>query len=104
VADRAGGSAGRSTTARIAALGALLAAIALVLILFLGNGDSYQYRLQFQTGGQLVDGNQVQVGGHPIGSIDSIELTDDWQADITISVDQQLHEAPTTRRRSRTDR
>lgn len=95
MADRAGGSAGRSTTARIAALGALLAAIALVLILFLGNGDSYQYRLQFQTGGQLVDGNQVQVGGHPIGSIDSIELTDDWQADITISVDQQLHEGST---------
>ena len=95
MADEAGGSAGRSTPARIAALGALLAAIALVLILFMGNGSGYSYRLQFETGGQLVEGNQVQVAGHPIGSIDSIELTDDWQADITISVDQQLHEGTT---------
>jgi phospholipid/cholesterol/gamma-HCH transport system substrate-binding protein len=95
VVDEADGTAGRTTPARVAALGALLAAIALVLILFIGNGSSYSYRLLFETGGQLVDGNQVQVAGHPIGSIDSIELTDDWQADITISVDQQLHEGST---------
>jgi len=95
VADRAGGSAGRTTPTRIAALGALLAAIALVLILILGNGSSHSYRLQFETGGQLVEGNQVQVAGHPIGAIDTIELTDDWQADITISVDQPLHQGTT---------
>ena len=94
-AGKSGGTAGRSTPARIAALGALLAAVALILILFLGNGNGYTYRVLFETGGQLVPGNQVQVGGHPIGSIEEIELTDDWQADVTISVDEQLHEGTT---------
>ena len=40
-------------------------------------------------------GNQVQVGGHPIGTVDEIELTDDWQAEVTISVDEELHEGTT---------
>ena len=91
-ADR---SAGSSTPARITALGALLAAIVLVLVLFMGNGSSYTYRMLFETGGQLVPGNQVLVGGHPIGSIEDITLTDDWQADVTVSVDQELHEGTT---------
>ena len=80
---------------RVTALGGLLAAIVLVLILFLGNGSNHTYRLLFQTGGQLVPGNEVLVGGHPIGSIDDITLTDDWQADVTINVDQELHEGTT---------
>jgi phospholipid/cholesterol/gamma-HCH transport system substrate-binding protein len=89
------GSAGSSTPTRIAALGALLVAIALVLIVFLGRDSGYSYRLYFETGGQLVPGNQVQVGGHPIGSVDSIELTDDWQAEVKISVDEEFHEGTT---------
>ena len=93
--SKAGGSAGSSTPARITALGALLAAVALVLILFLGGGNGHSYRLLFESGGQLVNGNEVLVGGHPIGSIEEIELTDDWQADVTINVDQELHEGTT---------
>jgi phospholipid/cholesterol/gamma-HCH transport system substrate-binding protein len=93
--SKAGGSAGSSTPARITALAALLAAVALVLILFLGGGNGHSYRLLFESGGQLVNGNQVLVGGHPIGSIEEIELTDDWQADVTINVDQELHEGTT---------
>jgi phospholipid/cholesterol/gamma-HCH transport system substrate-binding protein len=88
-------SAGSTTATRVIALGALLAAIVLVLVLFLGNGSSHKYRMLFETGGQLVPGNQVLVGGHPIGSIEDIELTDDWQADVTVSVDQELHEGTT---------
>ncbi|MGH2989708.1 MAG: MlaD family protein [Solirubrobacterales bacterium] len=90
-----GGSVGRTTPARVAALGALLAAVALVLIIFLGGDSSHKYRLFFATGGQLVPGNQVQVGGHPVGSVDAIELTDDWQAEVTVSVDEALHEGTT---------
>jgi phospholipid/cholesterol/gamma-HCH transport system substrate-binding protein len=88
-------SAGSSTPTRIAALGALLVAIALVLTVFLGGDSGYSYRLYFETGGQLVPGNQVQVGGHPIGTVDEIELTDDWQAEVSISVDEELHEGTT---------
>jgi len=88
-------SAGRTTPGRIAALGALALAVVLVLILFLGGGNGASYRLLFETGGQLVPGNLVQVGGHPIGSVDKISLTDDWQADIEISTDEPLHEGST---------
>ena len=94
-AGDARGTAGRSTPARIAALGALLVAIVLVLILFLGSGNGYTYRLLFETGGQLVPGNSVSVGGQPVGSVEEITLTDDWQADVKISVDEQLHEGTT---------
>jgi phospholipid/cholesterol/gamma-HCH transport system substrate-binding protein len=90
-----GGTAGSSTPARIAALGALAVAVVLVLVLFLGGGNGYSYRLLFETGGQLVPGNSVAVGGHTIGSVDEIKLTDDWQADVTISVDDPLHEGST---------
>ena len=34
----------------------------------LGGDSGYQYKLLFQTGGQLVPGNQVLVGGQPIGT------------------------------------
>ena len=52
------GSAGSSTLARIAALGALLVAIALVLIVFLGGESGNSYRLYFETGGQPVPGTR----------------------------------------------
>ena len=85
---RSGGRVGR-----VAALGALaLAVIAVVLILFTGGDDGNRYRLLFETGGQLVEGNEVLIGGTPVGSVDSIELADDAQAEIEITVDTELHE------------
>ena len=86
---------GRSTT-RAIALGALvLAVVAVAYVLLAGGNGSHQYRLMFETGGQLVTGNQVLVGGHPVGSVDSVELADDGQAEIKISVDRELHEGTT---------
>lgn len=66
------------------------------MALIVTSGDnSYHYRLLFQTAGQLVKGNQVQIGGQPVGSIDSIGLEDDSTARVDISVDQQLHQGST---------
>jgi phospholipid/cholesterol/gamma-HCH transport system substrate-binding protein len=79
----------------VLALGALVAVALLVTVLLLGGGDSHQYKLMFQTGGQLVKGNQVLIGGSPAGSVDDIKLTDDNQAEVTVSVDQPLHEGTT---------
>jgi phospholipid/cholesterol/gamma-HCH transport system substrate-binding protein len=74
-------------------VGALLAALALVMVLLFGTGGSnHKYKLLFETGGQLVPGNEVLVAGQPIGSVEEIDLTDDWQAEVTISVDDPLHE------------
>jgi phospholipid/cholesterol/gamma-HCH transport system substrate-binding protein len=86
----------RSRLPRAAALAALVLAAALVAyLLFEGSGGDVRYRLLFETGGQIVKGNQVLVGGQPIGSVDSIGLTPNAQAEIEISVDHPLHQGTT---------
>lgn len=83
------------TPARIAALAALsLAVIALAIVLLGGNG-THRYSLVFQNASQLVNDNQVLIGGQPVGSVEGIELTDDNLARIDVSVEQQLHEGST---------
>jgi phospholipid/cholesterol/gamma-HCH transport system substrate-binding protein len=78
--------------ARLAAIGALLLIAIAILVLLLSGGSSNHYRLLFETGGQLVKGNQVLIGGTPVGSVDSVALTDNGQAQVDISVDRKLHE------------
>jgi phospholipid/cholesterol/gamma-HCH transport system substrate-binding protein len=79
--------------ARPAAIGALiLIAIAIIVLLLSSGGNGNHYRLLFQTGGQLVKGNQVLIGGAPVGSVDDIKLTDSGQAQVDISVNRPLHE------------
>jgi phospholipid/cholesterol/gamma-HCH transport system substrate-binding protein len=73
--------------------------IALLVILFSG-GSSHKYKLVFQNASQLVNGNQVLVGGHPVGSVEEISLTDDNLAQIEISVEQELHEGTTATARA----
>ena len=83
---------GRGFT-RIAALGALvLIAIAIIVLLLSSGGNSNHYKLIFQTGGQLVKGNQVLIGGAPVGSVDDVKLIDNGQAEVDISVNRPLHE------------
>ena len=76
----------------MATIGALAAAFIVVIVLLFGGGNGYQYHLLFQTGGQLVNGNEVLQAGQPIGSVEDIDLTDDWQADVTIKTDEPLRE------------
>jgi phospholipid/cholesterol/gamma-HCH transport system substrate-binding protein len=68
--------------------------IALLVIIFSG-GSSHTYKLVFQNASQLVNGNQVLIGGHPVGSIEEISLTDNNLAEIEVSVEQELHEGTT---------
>jgi phospholipid/cholesterol/gamma-HCH transport system substrate-binding protein len=82
--------------ARLAALGALALVVIAILVVLLSGGDSSShYRLLFETGGQLVKGNQVLIGGTPVGSVDSVALTDNGQAQVDISVDRPLHQGTT---------
>jgi phospholipid/cholesterol/gamma-HCH transport system substrate-binding protein len=83
------------TPARIAALvGLAILVIALAVVVFGGDG-SHKYKLVFQNAAQLVPDNQVLIGGQAVGSVESIDLTDDNLAEIEISVDQELHEGTT---------
>ncbi len=74
--------------------GLAAAVIALAVILFSGDGE-HQYNLLFQNAGQLVPENQVLIGGSPVGSVDSIDLTANNLAEVHVTVDQQLHEGST---------
>ena len=81
---------------RIAAIGALiLAVIALAWVFVGGEDDGYEYELVFETGGQLVEDNQVLIGGEPVGTVNSIELTENGQAKVAITLNQELHEGST---------
>jgi phospholipid/cholesterol/gamma-HCH transport system substrate-binding protein len=73
--------------ARGIALAALVGAIAVVAVLLLRGSGTHTYEARFQNAGQLVKGDDVQVGGRRIGTIDDISLTSDNQAAVTFSVD-----------------
>jgi len=77
------------TVARAAAAGALALAVAFAvwLLLFRGDGGT-EYTLLFQSAGQLVRDDDVQVGGRRIGSVRDIELTEDNQAAIKVTVQE----------------
>ncbi|CAB4876051.1 unannotated protein [freshwater metagenome] len=66
---------------------ALCAALAIALgVVLLHGGGSREYRIVFQTAGQLVNDNDVQIGGRRIGSVKDIQLTPDNLAEVTVSV------------------
>ena len=81
------------TAARGAALGALVLAVVVVAVLLLRGDGGTTYTLRFQNAGQLVKDDDVQVGGRRIGSIRKITLTDNNQAEITVTVDERLRAA-----------
>src|SRR3954453_19399820 len=78
------------TIARGAALGCLIAAIIAVGVLIFGSGGGTEYTFHMQSGNQLVNGNEVKVGGLPVGKIESIELTDDNQADVKVTINDNF--------------
>src|SRR5215213_9495052 len=85
---------------RIAAFLALVAAFVVVVALLLGGGGGHSYKLLLESGGQLVPGNQVLVGGQKFGSVDDLSLTDDGRAAVTITVEEPLTEGTTATVRS----
>jgi phospholipid/cholesterol/gamma-HCH transport system substrate-binding protein len=79
-----------SRPGRIIAVGALALVVLIVAYLVFGGGGGATYKLEFTEGDQLVRGDQVQVGGVPVGSITNIQLTHDFKALVTIHVDSSL--------------
>jgi phospholipid/cholesterol/gamma-HCH transport system substrate-binding protein len=83
------------TPARIAVIAALAVAVIVLAIVFLGGGGGHKYTLVFQNAGQLVPDNQVLIGGSPVGSVESIDLSDNNLAEVHVEVSQELHEGTT---------
>ena len=90
-----------STVGRVAALGAVIAAVVLVaLVLFKPGGDQYTLTAQFINAGQLVKGNPVQTGGTPIGSVGEIQITEDGQAEVKLNIKEKYAPVPSGTRAS----
>jgi phospholipid/cholesterol/gamma-HCH transport system substrate-binding protein len=74
---------------RVLAIVALVVAVAILgWLLFLRGQAGHEYTFVFENAGQLVRDNDVQVGGRRVGSITDIELTDDNQAAVTVTVEE----------------
>jgi phospholipid/cholesterol/gamma-HCH transport system substrate-binding protein len=73
---------------RVAALGAVIAAVALVAVLLFGGGGGYAVKAHFLNAGQLVKGNPVQSGGVPIGSVTGIDIAPNGEAEITLEIEE----------------
>jgi phospholipid/cholesterol/gamma-HCH transport system substrate-binding protein len=80
----------RARNMRVAAIGALAAVVVILLVLVLAGGKRATYQLIFPEAGQLVRGDQVQVGGVPVGSIKDITLLSNYNVRITINVESSL--------------
>jgi phospholipid/cholesterol/gamma-HCH transport system substrate-binding protein len=68
----------------IALASLLLAVLACVLLLRGGGGQDLVLRLD--NASQLVKGNQVKVGGLPVGTVKSISLSDEFEASVRVHI------------------
>ena len=64
--------------------------VLIVAFLVFSGSSGANYYLLFNEAGQLVRGDQVQVGGVPVGSVTDIVLTPDFKAKVTIHVESSL--------------
>src|SRR2546423_619661 len=83
-----------SVAGRVAAVVAVVAAIVIVGILLFSGGGGYSVRARFENAAQLVNGNQVEIGGTPAGSVDGIKITDSGQAEVKMSIDDTYKPLP----------
>jgi phospholipid/cholesterol/gamma-HCH transport system substrate-binding protein len=83
---------------RWVAAGALALVVGIVAYLAFSGGNSATYHFELENASQLVLGDQVQVGGVPVGSVTGMTLTHSYKALITIDVEGSLvplHEGTT---------
>ena len=94
----ASGAVETGTVARIAAVAALALAVVIVAVVVLGGSGGKTYYIDFQNAGQLVKGDDVQVGGRRIGSVNDITLTNNNLARVRVTIGDAyspLHEGTT---------
>jgi phospholipid/cholesterol/gamma-HCH transport system substrate-binding protein len=77
---------GRRGPARIIAIAALVAAVAVVGYVVLHGRQSYSVTVRFVSASQLVKGDRVDVAGLSVGSVTDIGLTDNGQAAVKLKI------------------
>jgi phospholipid/cholesterol/gamma-HCH transport system substrate-binding protein len=81
------GRGGQVTARLITGFLVVLAIAFLAWLLLLSGGSSYRVNLTLDNASQLVEGDQVKVGGVPVGTVDSIDLSHDGRARVSLSID-----------------
>ena len=77
------------TPARVAALGAVIAAVVLVALLLFRGEDGYTVKIQFLNAAQLVKGNVVDIGGTNAGLVKGFRISPQGHAEVEIEVDEK---------------
>ncbi len=88
---------GKGRNPALIALGALLLVV-LFWFFFLRGGEQYRVTAEFSNASQLVEGNEVVIGGVGVGMIDRIDLGANGEALVTFTVDDEhapLHRGTT---------
>jgi phospholipid/cholesterol/gamma-HCH transport system substrate-binding protein len=80
---------GMGPVGRIGAVAGLLAAMGIVALLLLGGDEPYRVKARFQAATAVVKGNVVQIAGRPVGTVESVELTRDGQAELVLQIDDE---------------
>jgi phospholipid/cholesterol/gamma-HCH transport system substrate-binding protein len=80
---------GLSPLQAFAVLAALLVAMGGLFYILMIKGPTYTVNARFQNAGQIVEGNPVEVAGHPVGNVSTISITDDGQAEIEMKIEDQ---------------
>ena len=86
--------------ARVAAVASLAVAIVVVVLVVLGGSSTYTLHADFQDAGGLVTGNDVLMGPGKVGQVQSISLTSNGEAEVTMSLDSSavpLHQGTVAR-------
>ncbi len=83
---------------RWVAAGALALVVGVLAYIVFSGGGGANYKFELENASQIVLGDQVQVGGVPVGSVTGITLTHNYKALVTIHVEGSLvplHEGTT---------
>src|SRR3954454_24237353 len=90
---------GRLVFGRAMVIAALIAAALFCAFLLISSSSGYTVHALVSDAGQIVKGNEVQVGGVPVGSVDAVKLRDGGRSaelDLSINGDEApLHEGTT---------
>lgn len=77
----------QSTGTRVAVGGGILLAILLVAWILFAQGSGYTVTATFFNSSQLVEGNEVRIGGASVGSVTGLELASDGMARVTMEIE-----------------
>src|SRR5262249_29254740 len=86
-------STARVRAAAVAAIGVVVIGVVLVavVVILLSGGSGYRVKAIFVNASQIVTGDQVQAAGNPIGTVSSISLTPNGQAQLTLSINNSTY-------------